>query len=90
MNSSIKRKYWSFLALLPLMFFLGILAVEISQMFLIPVLGLLFIAGFGLMSLKCAKCGEPLLYREKRILGTVMVVWGWRLPKKCVKCNEPI
>lgn len=40
-----QTKYWSLLALLPLMYVIGILAVEISQMFLIPLLALFLVAG---------------------------------------------
>lgn len=90
MKTSISQRYWFFLALLPVVFMMGMLGVEVSPVFMIPMIALLLIAGLGMMSLKCDHCGEPLLYREQRVLGVEMYRWGWQLPEKCPSCDRPV
>jgi len=90
MKTSLRKKYWSFLAMLPLTYLIGVLMVEISPFFLIPFLVLFLISSIGLVSLECGNCGEPLLYRAKQALGVTIFVWRGKLPKKCPKCDMPV
>ncbi|MDN4060201.1 hypothetical protein QPK31_18505 [Massilia sp. YIM B02769] len=87
---STRQQYWAYVAALPLMYLMGILALEISPAFLLPLFALLLVGGIGGMSLACTHCGARLLYREKQVAGTPIYYWSWKLPKKCPRCDVPV
>ncbi len=68
----------------------GVLAVEVSELFIIALVTLLVVVGWLAMSLRCPACGARALYAPIRI-GSVSIpfVVSW-IPSKCRECNSPL
>jgi hypothetical protein len=63
-----------------------ILAVEVSPIFFLGIVGLGVTVSWGLRSIKCPQCKTPALYRE--VSG--VPIWTISIPKNCLKCKAPL
>lgn len=91
MITSVRRRYWlwkTFFGIGGAIF--GFLSVEVSPIFIAPLIVVLIIAALGLMSLQCKKCGASFLYRDENVFGIrTRALWS-TLPKKCPACGIEI
>ena len=71
-------------------FILGIATVEISELFLIPLLLLALVLGLWINTMKCPKCGKPVTYNPIKIFGVNIYFWTPWIPKKCSKCGHEL
>ncbi len=62
---------------------LGLLAVEVSNLFIAPLLVLMAVLGVYTLNLRCPNCGHPVL------LGLPGQFWGVRswVPRRCASCG---
>lgn len=91
MTKSVRQCYWLWLAgfsIGGLVF--GVLMIEWSPVFLLPLLVVQVSAGIGLMSLQCNKCEASLLYRDQYVFGIRVRAFWPTLPRKCPVCTELI
>lgn len=67
-----------------------LLTMYVSELFLIPLIGLLFLLGGYTMLLRCPKCSKPVLYNLIEIFGIKMNVWTSWIPKQCSQCGTEL
>ena len=67
---------------------MGVLAIKVSRVFLIPLMLVFVATGAFLTSRKCPCCGKPILYNSIRPGATPM--WTASPPRHCTNCGEPL
>jgi hypothetical protein len=91
MAGSVRRRYWFWIAFFGIgASVFGMLMIEWSLAFLVPMLVVQMIAGIGLMGLQCGSCGASPLYREKYVFGVKTKAFWPSLPNKCPACAARI
>lgn len=91
MISSVRQRYWLWRALSGIgLAVFGVLSVEVSPVFIVPLIVVLIAAGLGVIGLQCKVCGAALLYRDENVFGIRMKGTWSTLPKKCPACDIEI
>jgi len=60
-----------------------LMAMYITEGFLIPLIGLQFLIGGYTMFLRCPKCRKPVLHNPVEIRGIKFNLWTSWIPKQC-------
>jgi len=72
-------------------FLLGLLTVEVSEWFVVPLVLLVIGGGLLLMQrFRCPQCNKPVLINPIRILGTEIWICTVLPPPKCSKCGAEL
>lgn len=69
---------------------LGSAMVFLSELFIIPLVILMFILGYIGFNMRCPKCGKPVTYNPIKIFGVNIYFWTPWIPKKCSKCGHEL
>lgn len=65
-----------------------LLSLNVSEIFMVVLLGLAVFLGIYAGRLKCLNCGKKALYNNVRVLGLEMELWTVWIPKRCQRCGE--
>lgn len=71
-------------------FAFGMLALTVSNAFIVGVLISLFVSDALSKKIRCLRCGHPLTYNPIRVFGTPIFFWGPWIPRCCSRCGQPI
>jgi hypothetical protein len=69
---------------------LGLLALTVHVLFLIPLVALLAVVGIWSMRLRCARCGHPIQKHYIKLAGAEFSYWAPWIPKQCHRCHAEI
>jgi hypothetical protein len=66
------------------------LILKLSQWFLISLFTLFILVALYSLSLKCPKCGKPVLNNPIRVFGVELWLTTPWVPKKCTRCGQDL
>ena len=65
-----------------------ILGMNVSNYFIIILFVIILYAGIYMRTIKCPKCGKPVLYNPVNVFGIEIPIWTGTVPKNCSNCSE--
>ena len=67
-----------------------ILGINVSKYFIVILFIFMLYAGIYMRTIKCPKCGKPVLYNPVNVFGIEIPIWTGTVPKNCSKCSEKL